>query len=102
MSDIREKILQMAEAAATSVSRRGFLGWLGKGALAVGAVLAMSDIARAVDRVRCCTYHCTGRFTGTKKVCLGIGITCPGRVSADGTTCVIASNVPLADCSTCH
>src|SRR2546430_980341 len=36
MGDISESVGRLAEAAALGVSRRGFMGWLGKGALAAG------------------------------------------------------------------
>ena len=44
-----EKIGNLAENVATNVgvSRRGFLGWAGRGALAVAGVLAVGGIAKA-------------------------------------------------------
>jgi hypothetical protein len=44
-----EKIGNLAEnvAAGVGVSRRGFLGWAGRGALALAGVLAVGGIAKA-------------------------------------------------------
>jgi hypothetical protein len=57
-----DKVSQSAEWLATGVSRRGFLGWLGKGALAVAGVLggglAFSGRAQAGGGyVKCCGGH---------------------------------------------
>jgi hypothetical protein len=65
-----EKIGRLAETAANkvSVSRRGFLGRLGQGALAVtgvlGGMLAIPTAARAAGSYLCCKWECKpgGRF----------------------------------------
>jgi hypothetical protein len=52
-----EKFGNVAENLATNVgmSRRGFLGWAGRGALAVAGVLAVGGIAKAAhDGSPCC------------------------------------------------
>jgi hypothetical protein len=52
-----EKIGNLAENLATNVgvSRRGFLGWAGRGALAVAGVLAVGGIAQAAKGgLLCC------------------------------------------------
>jgi hypothetical protein len=59
-----EKIGRLAEAAATnaSVSRRGFFGQLGRGALAaagvLGGLLAFPKVALASGAYLCCKYSC--------------------------------------------
>jgi hypothetical protein len=57
-----EKIGRLAEAAVSnlSVSRRGFLGRLGQGALAVGAVLGgfTASASAQTGGVLCCQYTC--------------------------------------------
>jgi hypothetical protein len=94
-----EKITQLAEAAATQVSqsRRGFLGRLGQGALAVGALLAgFVTPARAGQGVVCCKYVCHyyKPYHRTISVgCLPAGSTCPPPYShcnlsqSNGDTC---------------
>jgi hypothetical protein len=67
-----EKIGRLAEAAATnvSVSRRGFLGQLGQGALvvagAMGGLLSVTAPLQARDgRQTCCgRYHCSPPHKG--------------------------------------
>jgi hypothetical protein len=68
-----EKIGRLAERAATgvSVSRRGFLGRLGQGALAVtgvlGGLLAIRTDARAAGSYVCCTWTCPNGYHGKTK-----------------------------------
>jgi hypothetical protein len=83
-----EKIGRLAEAAATnvSVSRRGFLGQLGRGALvvagAVGGLLVFSRDALAAGSYVCCVYQCYyGPFGGprqgfTRRYCYPPGSSC--------------------------
>ena len=68
-----EKFGNLAENVATNVgmSRRGFLGWASRGALAVAGALAAASIAKAGRRTKSCCdpggkcptgtycYHCT-------------------------------------------
>lgn len=53
-----EKVSQVAEQVATSVSRRGFLGKFGRGAMtlaaSVGGLLALPGDAEAAGGARCC------------------------------------------------
>ena len=66
-----EKFSQLAEQTATNVSRRQFLGWVGRGALiaagAVGGFLASGSEAQAGRRV--CSadsaFQCAGRVEGS-------------------------------------
>jgi hypothetical protein len=79
-----EKIGRLAETAANqvSVSRRGFLGRLGQGALAMtgvlGGLLAIRTNARAGGVYVCCsrTYLFYGREY-TERTCYPPGTTCP-------------------------
>jgi hypothetical protein len=77
-----EKISRLAEKAATniSVSRRGFMGRLGKAAVGaagvVGGLLALSDRARAGQTLYSCDYttnqdhrDCYGTRCGTIQSC---------------------------------
>jgi hypothetical protein len=68
-----DKLGQFAEQAATNVSRRQFLGGLGRTALAVaaaaGALLALPSEANAVARgtlcsPTCSTFTCTNNLVG--------------------------------------
>src|SRR5438309_9767815 len=86
-----EKIGRLAETAAThvGVSRRGFLGRLGKGALAVAGVLGglfvlPKDALGVPGSYVCCIWHCNG-FHGGYHVhqCLPAGSDC----YSGGTTC---------------
>ena len=69
-----EKVSQIAEQAATSVSRRHFLGRFGKGAMALaaaaGVLLAVPTTARAGRNVRMCStesgvLECQGKPYGS-------------------------------------
>jgi hypothetical protein len=78
-----EKIGRLAETAANqvSVSRRGFLGRLGQGALAVtgvlGGLLAIPTAARARGSYVCCSWTCK-RLSGNRTYhsCYPPGSTC--------------------------
>jgi hypothetical protein len=75
-----EKIGRLAETAANkvSVSRRGFLGRLGQGALAMtgvlGGLLAIPTAARAGGSYVCCIWQC--KLYGTLRYCHPPGSTC--------------------------
>jgi hypothetical protein len=81
-----EKIGRLAEAAANkvSVSRRGFLGRLGQGALAMtgvlGGLLAIPTAARAGGSYVCCTWTCNpgvgGKKNSTRSFCYPPGSHC--------------------------
>jgi hypothetical protein len=64
-----EKIGNLAERLAThvSLSRRGFFGWAGKGALAVAGALALGSVAEGGPSVghACCKKNgrCPRRYT---------------------------------------
>ena len=67
-----EKVSQLAEQAATNVSRRQFIGRFGRGAMAVaaaaGGLLALPAVSHGGRPVRSCgpesVFECQGRATG--------------------------------------
>ena len=74
-----EKIGNLAENLATNVgvSRRGFLGWAGRGALAVAGVLAVGGIAKAgIATVKPCCKPGGGCPAGYICVNLNGGCSC--------------------------
>jgi hypothetical protein len=81
-----EKFKQIAEQAASSASRREFLGRLGRGALtaaaSVSGVLAFAPQARAGRvRARCCFYRCHWNSRGDQGVSHHV-------CHAEGSACV--------------
>jgi hypothetical protein len=102
-----EKIGRLAEKAATNigVSRRGFLGRLGQGALAaaglLGGLLLLPGDARAGGSVVCCVYQCSkkGGYTQTlKTLCQSAGTTC---APTSGSNCTLIGSTTAADCKSC-
>ena len=100
-----EKIGRLAETAATkvSVSRRGFLGRLGQGALAaagvLGGLLLFTKDARAGGSVVCCSYRCFHskyRYS-SKTTCQAAGTTCDETVG----NCHLLGSGTAADCKSC-
>jgi hypothetical protein len=101
-----DKIGRLAEAAANriDVSRRGFLGRLGQGAMTVGALLAGSSAAAGQGgRGVCCVYSCRkgGRSYHyvTKKKCQPAGTTCVEILNND---CGLVYGVPVTNCTNCR
>ncbi len=99
-----EKIGRLAETAANnvSVSRRGFLGRLGQGALAVGGVLggllALSNKAQAGNRVLyLCTYANTGERGCYAAPCAGSSYQSCGGCPKLGC-CKVASKTIIGTC----
>jgi hypothetical protein len=99
-----EKIGRLAETAANkvSVSRRGFLGRLGQGALVMTGVLngmlAIPRDARAGGRYVCCTWHCpSGRGKYIRKFCYPPGSTCVQSPCGYGGGHLVQQSV-----SSCH
>jgi hypothetical protein len=103
-----EKIGRLAEAAATnvSVSRRGFLGRLGQGALAMtgvlGGLLAIPRDTRAGGSYVCCKWTCVIRYKTPQKVtrtaCLPPGSSCPYPY---GLGCQLPKQTMVSSCSQC-
>jgi hypothetical protein len=100
-----EKIGRLAETAANkvNVSRRGFLGRLGQGALAMtgvlGGLLAIPTAARAAGSYVCCTWTCSNGYKGkTKfKFCYPPGTTC----GLSGSPCTGPGTVSQTTVSSC-
>ncbi len=81
-----EKTSELAERVATSVSRRHFLGALGKwaGATATGlAALLTAGSARAGEQVTCCRYWTSFSGSGVEcgRACVALGAPCPGAAT---------------------
>jgi hypothetical protein len=109
-----EKIGRLAETAANkvSVSRRGFLGRLGQGALAMtgvlGGLLAIPTAARAAGSYLCCTWTCErygrgGRPQGTYKLKLCYPppqVSCGNRNPCIGTG-ALSSQTTVSSCNKC-
>src|SRR5437899_1436942 len=101
-----EKIGRLAETAATNVgvSRRGFLGRLGQGALAVagvlGGLLVFPKDALARGSVVCCTWKCLHGIK--KKRCYAAGTTCAPYLTGYGySECRLLTETTKPDCSSC-
>jgi hypothetical protein len=103
------KIGRLAERAANnvSVSRRGFLGRLGQGALAVGALLGavVTPAAGQTGGVVCCTYKCrnSGYLKNSSRAfnvttCQAAGSTCYPYY--DGI-CPLIKQYTKSDCTKC-
>jgi hypothetical protein len=102
-----EKIGRLAETAANkvSVSRRGFLGRLGQGALALtgvlGGLLAIPTAARAAGSYVCCKWHCRGLYGNyTVQFCYPPGSTC-GLRGAIGGSCGTPKQTAVSSCAHC-
>jgi hypothetical protein len=102
-----EKIGRLAERLATNVgeSRRGFLGRLGRGALAAAALLGGVFVSSAAGQsgVVCCVYQCPPRpnnpyFYPPKKVCQAAGTTCAQTYQQ---SCSLAFQFTAATCGKC-
>ena len=104
------KVTNLAERLATNVSlsRRGFLGRLGKGALAVAGVLGgllvfPKDGLGGPGSYVCCTWHC-GSLGGGKflvKECLPAGTNCNYVLSPCDYGGGLQSQKTVASCSHC-
>ena len=106
-----ETISRLAEKVAGNVgeSRRGFLGQLGRGALAVAGAFALLPRAagQTTGGVVYCTYHCTNSSYGykprgnlhyTQIACYPAGTTCP-NLSTLG--CRLQKQSTASTCASC-
>jgi hypothetical protein len=101
-----EKIGRLAETAATkvSVSRRGFLGRLGQGALAMtgvlGGLLAIPAAARAGGNYVCCTWVCSRPKARKYHFCY------PASLGCERSTPCYTSGAPhqklVSSCNDCY
>jgi hypothetical protein len=96
-----EHVCQAAEALATGMSRRRFLGsfgrWVGATALAMAGVLISPGTARAGSGRTCCKYYgyqvgCCGT------ACVKIGESCP---PSRGPNCFLSSSYTVSNCPEC-
>jgi hypothetical protein len=75
-----DRVSEAAEKLATNVSRRAFLGRLGKGSLAltgaIGALLGLAGAAQAGGGKKCCYYSLPLRGASWG-VCVNLGDPCP-------------------------
>jgi hypothetical protein len=99
-----ERIGRLAEAAASNVgvSRRGFLGRLGQGALVAVGVLGgvlVSPKSALASSVFCCSYHCVGFKGGHLRRCYTYG--CPGTTGTSYRPCYLMSQKTVSDCKHC-
>ncbi len=91
----------IAEKLATRVSRRGFLGslgrWAGATAFGLAGVLTTAGTARA-DSYTCCTYYC---FDGVsyyiEQQCIKDKLTCPPPFAG----CYLNGSATVANCKDC-
>ena len=89
-----EKIGLLAEQMATSVSRRRFLGRLGRGAMTaagvLGGLLAFPTVTAAVppDAKHCCLYECTSAMDGSKYTIVGSQPCKKTKSNSNGDHCV--------------
>ena len=100
-----EKVSQIAEQAATNVSRRRFLKGLSR--LAAGVSLALGGLVAGTARAGrpgakvCCVYHCEPRDPCDRAEhywrCLSRR-TCPGAVRG----CKLEHSFAVADCTECR
>ena len=107
-----EKLGRLAEAAASSVgvSRRGFLGRMGRAALGMAGVvaglLALPTVSPAQGGVLCCKYQCRVGYLCNKVkqgfiMCVTTG-SCPTYTVFPGTCrCVYSGSVTKASCTNC-
>jgi hypothetical protein len=106
-----EKVNQLAEQAATNVSRRQFFGRLGKGAMfaagLVAAVLAVPSSTRAGrGTVRCCIHRCAfveGRQVRRSiwRVCDTDGFGCDRSFSGRDGGCTLERIRFVGSCKQC-
>jgi hypothetical protein len=98
-----DKVSQAAEKLATGVSRRGFLGsvgrWAGATALGLAGVLTTAGAARADKPLRtCCFYLIPGtKFGCGSRACVKPGEPCPPGFIG----CSLAGSFTVTDCTTC-
>jgi hypothetical protein len=97
---VYERFSQIAEQVATSVSRRQFLGRLGRGAAAAAAAGILAQPGEALARrvkARCCYYRCGGRGGTTGRyVCRADGSACPVLRG-----CTLRSQSQVKNCERC-
>jgi len=107
-----DRISEAAEKLATNVSRRGFLGsvgrWSGATALAMAGVLTSAGTTRADSgRNTCCSYGYPAPVEGYQichRVCVPLGTACPPASAAFGycpTWATFIGSVTVHKCANC-
>jgi hypothetical protein len=71
-----DKVSRLAESTADGLSRRAFIGWLGKGALSAAALLGTAALARAQNVTCVRNGGCCGGATPYLRVLNGNGVSC--------------------------
>jgi hypothetical protein len=103
-----EKTSKLAEEMATSASRRGFLGslgrWAGTTAMALAGVLTTAGTARAGGGHRCCYYYTAdfySRLCGTQ--CIRASDSCPTNAPAScPANAYLSHSSPVSGCGQCN
>jgi hypothetical protein len=105
-----DKFSDAAEKLATNVSRRGFLGsvgrWAGATALAMAGVLTSAGTARANQKYTCCQYCWGDTVTGDVMCCsvCVLGTSCPSSSPAGlcPPDAALFSGFPVGNCNQCN
>ena len=96
-----DRLSQVAEALATGVSRRGFVGsigrWAGATALAMAGVLTAANQARAGAGKTCCIWASLSGCLCT--ACVPLGSPCPPSPCG---TLISPSTRTVHDCGACR
>jgi hypothetical protein len=102
-----DNIGRVSERVATSVSRRQFLGrvgrWAAVTATALAGVLTTEGVAQAAGGRLCCTYQGAPQnppyICGT--ACVDATAGCDAKRKFNGFTCFLLSSTPVSDCRQC-
>ena len=92
------KMSKVAERLAATVSRRGFLGWMGRAGAAMATVLGLPSYAHAQGQWWCCrcTHNkpgprkrtlCSCGFFDTEPNCAKAGYTCKSTIDFNCALC---------------
>jgi hypothetical protein len=100
-----DNIGRVAEWVATSVSRRRFLGRVGRGAAvtatALAGVLTTGGSAQAAGGYLCCTYGTPPPTTIGGTACVHASAGCDLKRKFNGLTYFLLSSTAVSDCSQC-
>jgi hypothetical protein len=99
-----EKTSQLAEKVATSVSRRNFIGslgrWAGATTLAMAGVVTVTGRAHAGTQVQCCFYGCSN--CTSVSTCISVSDTCPSFIGLPTGGCTLEGSSLVNDCKKCN
>jgi hypothetical protein len=102
-----DRVSQVAEALATDMSRRRFLGsfgrWAGATALAMAGVLTTAGSARAANQNTCCVYGVFDLNGGSCSctACVPLGTSCPSVPSSCPPFSVFLRSSTVHGCGNC-